>query len=266
MWLTSRAVVAVSSAEASFYQALLWCLTADLRNPQGTVDLTASINGLLRQDSASFATLSIWVVVVDRLCLASPFSDSLSVDLLFLSLLYFRGFFSNSKPSRQHETLPNSYCFPGCLQWSEYLWLVEILLRLSYLSRLVNTFELIFSALECFACDNGAFGERCINQPASIENGFIKCQDDKTHCYTSKLEDKPDGSKATSNKSQAKYRTDIDKLSVHFPPKYHYALKILISWFLTISLTILWSSAPVKMLITIYRANLADYHATAFLD
>ena len=94
-------------------------------------------------------------------------------------------------------------------------------------TKISKYFPIDFSALECFACDNGAFGERCINQPASIENGFIKCQDDKTHCYTSKLEDKPDGSKATSNKSQAKYRTDIDKLSLHFPPKYHCALKIL---------------------------------------
>ena len=61
---------------------------------------------------------------------------------------------------------------------------------------------LFSSALECFACDNGAFGEQCINEPASIENGFIKCQDDKTHCFTSRLEDKPDGSMATSNKSR----------------------------------------------------------------
>ena len=99
-------------------------------------------------------------------------------------------------------------------------------------TKISKYFPIDFSALECFACDNGAFGERCINQPASIENGFIKCQDDKTHCYTSKLEDKPDGSKATSNKSQAyRYRQTFRSLSPqislcfensHFLISYHF--------------------------------------------
>lgn len=67
------------------------------------------------------------------------------------------------------------------------------------------------AALKCYTCDNGAWGDQCVNNPGSIPNGFITCEPPRDeYCFTRRLEE--DGGSSTTLSNVLKWLNLFQKL------------------------------------------------------
>ena len=79
----------------------------------------------------------------------------------------------------------------------------------TFLLLYLATFSTAVEALRCFSCDNGAWGDQCIDNPASIPNPSVPCKPPYDEfCYTRRLEE--DGSKL--NIRQGRVRGDLGEV------------------------------------------------------